>query len=160
MTAPMIARRLRRALALPAIEQGLALEALIYLALCRGMLALLPFRIAMQWLGLRLHAGGIVSEAAPGSSTGPGTESGPGSAIGLAVQRASSIAPFKAVCLQQALAAALMLRRRGHDVEVYFGLAKDAEGKLIAHAWSKCQGGLVTGGQQMPHYTPISVFVT
>ena len=158
MTAPMIARRLRRALALPGAEQSLALEALIYLALCRSMLALLPFRIAMQRLGLRLHTDGIVSQSASGST--PGSGSGPGTAIGLAVQRASSIAPFKAVCLQQALAAALMLRRRGHDVEVYFGLAKDAEGKLIAHAWSKCHGGLVTGGQQMPHYTPISVFVT
>lgn len=157
MTARLTAQRLRRALALPAAEQGLALEALAYLALCRGMLALLPFRIAMQWLGLRLHDLRS-ADAVLASPPEPGVE--PGAAIGLAVQRASSIAPFRAVCLQQALAAALMLRRRGHAVEVYFGLAKDTDGKLIAHAWSKCQGGLVTGGQQMPHYTPISVFVT
>nr|WP_232302747.1 lasso peptide biosynthesis B2 protein [Elstera litoralis] len=53
-----------------------------------------------------------------------------------------------------------MLRRRGLAVQVHFGVTKDADGKLLAHAWSRCQGELVTGGQQMPEYQPISVFVT
>lgn len=151
----MTAARLRRALALSAAEQRLAVEALIVLAFCRAVLALLPFRIAMRWLGLRLTERiAIAGEREAQMPPSPAAD------IGQALLRASSIAPFRAVCLQQALAAALMLRWRGQQVEVYFGLAKDSTGSLIAHAWSKSQGGVVTGGQQMPDYTPISVFVT
>ncbi|MFV3130378.1 lasso peptide biosynthesis B2 protein [Niveispirillum sp. KHB5.9] len=143
----------RRGLALPAAERRLAVEAFILLAVSRVMLALLPFRVAMDWLGLRLVHG-----------AGPGEEGNVPAPVvplvGEAVCRAAAIAPFRAVCLQQAVTAALMLRRRGHATEVHFGVAKDGNGNMIAHAWSRCQGRLVTGGRQMPQYQPISVFVT
>ena len=149
-------RTVRRALALPAVDRWLAIEALLCLAVSRCVLGLLPFRIGMRGLGLRFQAGlddadAVVEPVAPPETV---------LAVGLAVSRASAVAPFRAVCLQQALAAALMLRRRGRPAEVYFGLAKDAGGNLIAHAWSKCGGVLVTGGQQMQRYVPVSVFVT
>lgn len=145
--------RVRRGMALPAAERWLAIEALIVLAVSRTVLAVLPFRVAMRWLGLRLERG-----------IGMADGNGPAAPIILliadAVRRAVAIAPFRAVCLQQAVAAALMLRRRGHPVQVHFGVARDGDGNMIAHAWSRCQGRLVTGGRQMPQYQPISVFVT
>lgn len=152
----MNVRRLRRGLSLSAAECWLAIEALALLAVSRTVLALLPFRIAMRWLGLRLDRGiGMATDDEEGDT---GT-----SAIllvGDAVRRAASVAPFRAVCLQQAVAAALMLHRRGHPAQVHFGVTRDMDGNMIAHAWSRCQGKLVTGGQQISHYQPISVFIT
>lgn len=150
-------RILRRALALPAADRRLALEALLFLAISRVTLAMLPFRAAMRGLGLRhareeVGAGGTMPDRCPSADDVK--------AIGLALARASAVAPFRAVCLQQAVAAALMLRRRGRPAEVHFGLAKDESGRLIAHAWSRCRGTLVTGGRQMPDYTPVSHFLT
>lgn len=144
--------RLRRGLALPATDLRLGVEALMFLAAGRTLLALLPFRIAMRWLGLRRGSDG---EGADGQATAPIVP-----LVADAVRRAASVAPFRAVCLQQAVAAALMLRLRGHAVQVHFGVAKDADGRMIAHAWSRCEGKLVTGGAQAPQYHPISVFVT
>lgn len=149
-------RTLRRALALPAVERWQALEALLFLAVSRCMLGLLPFRVGMRGLGLRVRNDIGDDAAVPEARSRQGAVL----AVATAVSRASAVAPFRAVCLQQALAAALMLRRRGHPAEVYFGLAKDAGGKLSAHAWSKCRGVPVTGGPQMRRYVPVSVFVT
>lgn len=150
----MNAHRFRRGLALPAVERRLAIEALTVLAISRTVLAVLPFPIAMRRLGLRLERG-------IGMADGDGAAVAPAVLlIGDAVRRAAAVAPFRAVCLQQAVAAALMLRRRGHAAQVHFGVKRDGDGNMIAHAWSRCQGKLVTGGQQMPHYQPISVFTT
>lgn len=146
-------RRLRRALALPGRDQRLALEALVMLAWGRTLLGILPFRIAMRWLRLRLEREAVAQpETLSPDPIVP--------AIADAVRRAASVAPFRAVCLQQSIAAALMLRRRGLAVEVHFGVARDDTGSIIAHAWSRCQGVIVTGEQQRVNYQPISVFVT
>lgn len=150
----MMAGRFRRGLALPAAERGLAIEALVLLAVSRIALGVLPFRVAMPWLGLRLQRGAATPE-------GEGPQVAPiVPLVADAVHRAATVAPFRAVCLQQAVAAALMLRRRGYAAHIHFGVAKDADGNMIAHAWSRCQGKLVTGGRQMPDYQPISMFVT
>lgn len=146
--------RLRRGLTLPATAWRMAVEALILLAVSRTLLAVLPFRVAVRWLGLR-RGSGMDGEGRDGSATAPIVHH-----VADAVRRAASIAPFRAVCLQQAVTAALMLRLRGCAVQVHFGVARDANRNMIAHAWTQCQGVLVTGGRQMPDYHPISVFVT
>jgi len=146
--------RLRRGLTLPAAERRLAIEALLLLAVSRTLLAVLPFRIAVAWLGLR-RGNETDGDDGNGSPTAAIVH-----LVADAVRRAASVAPFRAVCLQQAVTAALMLRFRGYGVQVHFGVARDADRNMIAHAWSRCQGVLVTGGQQMPGYAPISMFVT
>lgn len=145
--------RLHNGLTLRASEQRQVLEALAFLAISRVVLALLPFRIAIRGLGLRLADCQIVDIQGP-----PAPPVVP--IVANAVRRAATVAPFRAVCLQQAVAAALMLRWRGFTAQIHFGVAKDESGKLIAHAWSRCRGEMVTGGAQAPEYQPISVFST
>jgi hypothetical protein len=154
----MKCRVLRRALSLSAADRRLALEALVFLAIGRATLAMLPFRTAMRCLGLE-HIRKVGANGAMPAPSADGTKADAAKAVGIALGRASAVAPFRAVCLQQAVAAALMLRRRGCPTEVHFGLAKDEDGRLIAHAWSRCHGRLVTGGRQMPDYIPISHFI-
>jgi len=141
-----------RGFRLPAGERRLAIEALLILALMRGLLGVLPFRTVMARLGLRTQAPG-------GGDPGVGEQdAGAIDSVGHAVRRAAKIAPFRAVCLQQALAAAVMLRRRGLRTEVHFGVAKLDDIPLAAHAWSVCRGVVVTGESGMERFTPLAVF--
>ena len=69
------------------------------------------------------------------------------SAVNWAVTAISARFP-PATCLVQALAAAAMLRRRGHacDLESVFGRAAIAAGARIeAHAWVECDGRVAIG---------------
>ncbi len=54
--------------------------------------------------------------------------------IGWAVTRAARYVPLKAVCLPQAMAARVMLKRRGVKSVIYFGATKGTEKPLDAHA--------------------------
>lgn len=134
-------------------ELRLACEALMVLAAVRLVLGILPFPVAMARLGLRSEAG------KGGRDCGRAPESAI-LAVARAVQRGSRVAPFKAVCLQQAVAAAMMLRRHGLAVEVHFGVARDEQRVLTAHAWSICRGAVITGEHSMSRYAPIAVFAT
>jgi len=46
--------------------------------------------------------------------------------------------PWRAKCLEQALAAKMMLRRRKIANELYLGV-KQEENKMLAHAWLQCE---------------------
>ncbi|HYH21261.1 MAG TPA: lasso peptide biosynthesis B2 protein [Azospirillum sp.] len=145
-------RRLTRILALPGSERRLLAEAAATLALARALLALLPFATAMRLAGLRTRGVSIDPRATPAA---PATVA---RAVGAAVARVAPHLPFRAVCLQQAMACTIMLRRRGLPVSVHFGLAKDAAGGLDAHAWSVSGGAVITGAPGRERFTPIAVF--
>lgn len=53
--------------------------------------------------------------------------------------------PWKSNCYAQAIAAQNMLRRRGIPGTVYFGVAKEDDKTLSAHAWLICGDICVTG---------------
>jgi Transglutaminase-like superfamily len=63
-----------------------------------------------------------------------------------AVTAASRHTWFRAACLQQALAAQYMLRRRGVETVLNFGAAHDAKGDLAAHAWVSDDDAVIIGG--------------
>lgn len=67
----------------------------------------------------------------------PGQQSGIVEDIRVAVQRAGWVSPWKNRCLVSSLAARCMLRCRKIGSELSLGVAKNSDGKLIAHAWLK-----------------------
>lgn len=140
-------RRALRFLRLPKGEQQLAVEAALTLTLVCTLLKTLPFRQVLRVLGLRHHGTAVMGTM----------DAATAQAVGRAVARASRALPFPAVCLPQAAAAAVMLRRRGLAVEVRFGVAKRA-GTVEAHAWSRCGDVLVSGGAGHAAYAPIATF--
>ncbi|WP_050750659.1 lasso peptide biosynthesis B2 protein [Paramagnetospirillum magneticum] len=130
----------------------LLMEAGLALAGAR-LLTVLPFRIAVRWAGLHHHAVsprdlGLVSRmpSVPEAA-----------AIGQAIRRIARRAPFRAVCLQQALAAAIMLRRRRLPVELHFSVGRDGAG-LRAHARSLSNQTVVTGAESGCDHQPIAIF--
>ncbi|HYD69827.1 lasso peptide biosynthesis B2 protein [Azospirillum sp.] len=149
-----LARYPARFLALPGAERRLLAEAAATLALASALLALLPFATAMRLAGLNARTG-----TAAARQDAPAPEAGTTApAVGAAVARAARHLPFRAVCLQQAIACTLMLRRRALPVTVHFGMAKNAAGALDAHAWSVSGGAVVTGAPGRERFTPIAVF--
>jgi len=79
--------------------------------------------------------------------------------IGWAVTRAARYLPFKAVCLPQAMAARIMLKRRGVESVIHFGAAKGTEKPLDAHAWLDAAGVEVTGYPVAAQFAEIACFV-
>ena len=63
------------------------------------------------------------------------------------IEVAAAGAPWRAVCLQKGLALQWMLRRRGIDALLHYGLAKEKAGKLEAHVWVSVGDKLVIGGE-------------
>jgi hypothetical protein len=79
--------------------------------------------------------------------------------ISRAIARAARHVPFRAVCLQQAFAALLMLRRRGLCATIHLGLARESgTGGLTAHAWSRCGAVPVTGVAEARGFVPVAAF--
>jgi hypothetical protein len=61
-------------------------------------------------------------------------------------------------CLVRAIAAMKMLDRRHIDSTLYLGTAKDANGKMIAHAWLRSGTFYVTGAEEMRKFTVVGIF--
>jgi len=137
---------LSRFYALPAAEQRLTCEAALLLLVVRIVLAVAPLPQALRLFGISQ------SDTSSGRVDGQAAER-----IGRAIARAARRVPFRAMCLQQAFAALLMLRRRGLAATVHFGLLRDGS-ELKAHAWSRCGEVAVTGVAAASGFTPIVAF--
>lgn len=79
--------------------------------------------------------------------------------IGLNIRRAAKVAPWHAMCYEQALAARWMLVRRGYRTTLYIGMRKSPDGALQGHAWLRVGDHIVTGDQQLTTYTVVGTFV-
>lgn len=138
---------LRRFLVMPWPEQRRTLEAATCLLVVRLALALLPLPQALRLFGA------VQREAGAGRQAAHQAED-----VGRAIARAARHVPFRAVCLQQAFAALLMLRRRGLTATVHLGLAREGARDLKAHAWSRSGEVPVTGDAHAGDFVPVAAF--
>jgi hypothetical protein len=65
--------------------------------------------------------------------------------VSWAVDAVAARVPWRADCLLRAMAADRWLRRCGERPQFFIGVAKDGEA-FRAHAWLRCHGVTVTGG--------------
>lgn len=135
-------KRLHKFLHLTSGDRRLLVSTALLLAAVRLGLRLLPFRILQRVLN-RLAS-------APAGSLGANRSSV--DRLVWAVTVASHYVP-KATCLTQALAAQVLLGRRGHLSQLRVGVAKGEEGQLEAHAWLESQGKVIVGGGELTRYT-------
>jgi hypothetical protein len=78
--------------------------------------------------------------------------------IGWAVRTLGRRLPWMSQCLVQAVAATWMLQRRRIPSTLYFGMAKDSDGKLTAHAWVRCGTQVLTGAKGRHEFTVVATF--
>jgi hypothetical protein len=134
--------RLHKLKSMTPAQRAVLLEATVWLALARVALALFPFRVVAARLG-------EVCPPAVAAARIAQLENGPGKVdaakvVGWAVRKMAGKVPFRAVCLQQGVAAKMMLKRRGIQSALHFGVAPGIAG-LDAHAWLNTAGAKVTG---------------
>ncbi|MFO1433613.1 MAG: lasso peptide biosynthesis B2 protein [Candidatus Competibacteraceae bacterium] len=142
-------KALRKLLDLPGVDIGLLLEAALMLGVARLAIALIPFRHLAPCLGVRQSS----TPAAPLSEEHARLVK----RIGWAIRVAAGHLPWKAVCLPQAMAAKLMLRRRGFASTLYLGVSQQGA-EFKAHAWIRTGDVIVTGYQDIQRYTVVSSF--
>lgn len=63
--------------------------------------------------------------------------------------------PWKSNCFAQALAAHKMLIRRGIPSTLYFGVAKEEEGAMVAHAWLMYTDTVITGENERKRFSTV-----
>jgi len=123
------------------------IEAALALVVARLQVIVLPFRSLGARLGRRME------EAPP-----PAADSEPiAERIGWAVLAVAPRLPFRALCLEQALAARRMLRRRSIPSTVYAGLDRNGE-ELLSHAWLRCGTRVLTGESARRGLSTIAYF--
>jgi transglutaminase superfamily protein len=137
---------LGKLLRLSGADRRLLVTAGLLLAGIRLGLALLPYRTLR---GLLDGAAGMTLRPRPTP------EPDAVERIARAVTGASRAVPG-AACLTQALAAQMLLERRGLPARVRVGVTRADGGQLLAHAWVESDGRIVLGGRDLSGYTPLA----
>ena len=127
----------------------LAGEALAYLAIYRIALAFVPVRRILRRVTLGLRPG-------------PADLSTPSSAsldqairVRWAVESVTRNSPARFVCFPQCLAGYTMLRRRGIQTTIVYGVTRAESGELLAHTWLTLGDRTVLGGEGSAAFNPI-----
>lgn len=152
-----IRRPLRRFAQVGPRRRSLVLEAVAWLLLARLALLVIPFPRLARSLGTFVPPSD--ARALMAKATGTHEQVQRAEEIGWAVTRSARYVPFKAVCLPQAMAARIMLKRRGIASVMHFGAAKGKDKPLDAHAWLDAAGVEVTGYPVAKSFADIACFV-
>jgi len=156
-------RKLRRFRVLPLGEKLLFLEAFLLHLWVGLLLKVVPFRWIPRLFASRQSAVGsgqseTPMEAGSRTRTCPDEVGSVGTAVGSqqsavienirdAVQRAGQVSPWRNRCLVSSLVARKMLNRRFVQSSLSLGVAKDPDGRTVAHAWLSSGEVEVTGKQ-------------
>lgn len=137
----------------------MVLEALTTLAIARVWLLIRPFQRVARRLGTAVAPDSAESFT---HRTLSDQEAATAREVSVAVRWVARFTPFRAVCIQQAVAAKLMLDRRRIPSIMCFGVARSVTNgkiKLAAHAWLKAGGVDVTGFDVAADFQEIARFV-
>jgi len=124
-------------------RRGLIGEAMVWLLVLRVALILIPFPRLARTMGAFVPPADPRVAAAAAATTRDAARLA--REISWAVTRGAAHAPFKAVCLPQAMAARVMLKRREVESVMRFGAALAPDRPLDTHAWLDAAGVKVTG---------------
>ncbi len=124
-------------------------EALASLAMARVAMTCVPFRRIARWLG-------TPGAKSPESAAPEATHTA--EAVGWAVRVLGARVPWDGRCLAQALAATSMLRRRGLEGTVSFGVSQGESADFDAHAWLRLGSLIVTGGPGHERFKTFTTF--
>jgi len=140
---------LKRYARIPRARRRLLWEALGALAIARVAMALLPFRRIAAWLG---------TPGAESPATAAPEEIRTAEEVGWAVAVLARRVPWDGRCMAQALAATGMLRRRGLEGTVSFGVRRGESAGFDAHAWLRLGSCVVTGGPGHQRFKTVTTF--
>jgi hypothetical protein len=152
-----IRRPLRRFAQVGNHRRALVVEAVLCLLAARLGLTFIPFPKLARRLGTFVPPSDPRAMAPRAGS--PLGHARIAADIGWAVTRSARYVPFKAVCLPQAMAARVMLKRRGVASVMHFGATRGEDKPIDAHAWLDAAGVEVTGYPVAANLAEIACFV-
>lgn len=138
-------QRLGRVCRLPASERRLLAKAALLLGAIRVGLWMFPFRTLRDVLDKAVTFHRVREMDTQTADT-----------VVWAVEAAARHMPGFNTCLTKALAAQVLLSRRGRPTLLRIGVVRSAEGKFEAHAWVESEGRVVIGGYELERYTPLA----
>ncbi len=141
----MAAFRLPRLHRIGATDWLLLLEALPTLAWASLAIAILPFRRVAATAALPRREQSRANRATARK-------------IVWAVDAWARRVPWRAVCFQRGLAVHRMLRRRGYNSVLHYGVAQAEPTGLAAHVWVSIAGQAVIGGEEAPKFACLATF--
>lgn len=144
-----VSNELKRYGQLSPVRRRLLWEAFATLAMARIAMACVPFRRIAVWLG---------TPGAESPYTVTPEHAFIAEQIGWAVSALGRRVPWDGRCLAQALAATAMIRRRGVEGTVSFGVKQGESAGFEAHAWLRVGSRMVTGGAGHERYQAFTTF--
>jgi capsid protein len=136
-------KALRRFLALDVSDKLFLAGCLTTVALVRLCLTVLSYKRMRAWL-----------PAPPAREVAAAAEL---KRVAWGVRNAARLVPG-ASCLTQALSGQFILARRGRSSQVRIGVARDDQGRFVAHAWLVSEDRIVLGGaeENIRRFTPLT----
>lgn len=122
-------------------DKLLVVEALLLLAAARLAIVGVSFKRVASFLGRRSE--NVEAGDEPANSNTASVKR-----IAWAIRRVGLVTPWRSNCLAKAIAAQVMLRRRGIAAALYFGMVKNSDGEYAAHAWLTSGGVVLTQNPQ------------
>lgn len=139
-------RKIRNFLVLPYQRKKLLIKSLLFVWLIRLGLWILPYKLLTKWLN-SLGSSAITNEINDWKLI---------KEVSHTVGSCAKYVPF-ASCLTQALTTQTLLRLNGQSSNLKFGVDKDKNEKLIAHAWIEVDGKIIIGGSpELSRYTVLN----
>jgi hypothetical protein len=74
------------------------------------------------------------------------------------LRRVKAYAFWPTTCYTEAIAARIILKRKGIQSQIYFGVRKDDNKKMLAHAWTKVKDDIITGNGKLDLFKVIYIF--
>jgi hypothetical protein len=134
---------------LPSRDKFLFFETGFILFISRLLVFLFPFKTLAKLLGKHM-------EESPQHISYDQREKS--RKVGRSIKKISLYAPFRSMCFEQAMTCKFMLNRRGISSTIYFGVAKDQNQKLRAHAWTRSANLILTGAKGRHLFNVVSTF--
>lgn len=141
-------KKLRKFLNLPSRKKTLFLEVVLFLTIAEMLKRFVPFRHFHHFLGKTMRE----------SPFGTRNHHETIKEISWAIITAAANVPWKPMCLTQAIAAKVVLKRRNIGNTLYLGVSKEEGNELIAHAWVRSGKFIVTGAKGKEDFKVISSF--
>jgi hypothetical protein len=137
--------RIRKFLALSAVQRWTLAKAAILLGTVRMLLWILPYPTARRLLDFPgRRAERLAADPAPPED------------LAWAVGVAAGLVPGGSHCLSQAMALELLLIRRGYPCQVCFGVRRGSEKDIAAHAWLEHNGVVLIGGGALHRFVKLT----
>jgi hypothetical protein len=119
---------------------------------------LVAARLAVWFVPFRRIAGRLGDKMAESPAKSNEAQRAASAKIGWAVRGLGQHLPFMSQCLVQAVAATWMLQRRRIPSTLYFGVAREDDGEVKAHAWVRSGTQVLTGATGRQDFTVVATF--